>query len=356
MGWRSMSLSPPIQVRSNTDGERRGTTFSILLPGEIVTLLADAEEPENDYRKLQAATAAKLAEALNIDVSVVYAQNEGITQSQQLLALIQGPVAVRPDGILMEPAGSTALRLVAQAATKAGIAWGLMNCESDYIEELSRQVTVPVFEVSADQMAIGRLQGEMIVASAPAGALVLYVQGPTSSGPAKQRASGTLVVVERSGRKLQILSRVSPDWTEAAGYRSISNWLKLKTAAVEPVRVVAAQNDLLAMGARRALGEAREDQRERWLALPFFGVDGIPATGQKWVSQGALRATVVVPPVVEDAIQILISALRDGIRPPLRTLIAPHPFNPLEKRALSTRQGKAVEGLNGLAKQPARVT
>ena len=231
-----------------------------------------------------------------------------------------------------------------------------MNCESDYIEEFSSQVTVPVFAVSADQMAIGRLQGEMIVASAPPEAVVLYVQGPSSSGPAKQRACGTLDVLERSGRKFQILSRVCPDWTESAGYHAIASWLKLKTAAVEPVRVVAAQNDLLAMGARRAFGEAREDQRERWLALPFFGVDGIPATGQKWVSQGALRATVVVPPVVEDAIHILVMALRDGIRPPLRTLIAPRPFCPVEKRALSTWQGKAPGGLNGLAKKPAGVT
>src|SRR5438445_7104821 len=42
-----------------------------------------------------------------------------------------------------------------------------------------------------------------------------------------------------------------------------------------------------------ALPISSQSERERWLALPFTGCDGMPDTGQAWVRSGLLAATVV---------------------------------------------------------------
>jgi hypothetical protein len=61
-------------------------------------------------------------------------------------------------------------------------------------------------------------------------------------------------------------------------------------------QVVQAQNDFLALGARRALEEqpskSGQDHKSR---VSFLGVDGLPKTGQAWVRQGTLEATIIVP-------------------------------------------------------------
>ncbi len=48
------------------------------------------------------------------------------------------------------------------------------------------------------------------------------------------------------------------------------------------------------MGARKAFQEHPDpNERERWLSLPFTGIDGLPTEGQAWVNEGLLTATVV---------------------------------------------------------------
>jgi ABC-type sugar transport system substrate-binding protein len=63
--------------------------------------------------------------------------------------------------------------------------------------------------------------------------------------------------------------------------------------------MIACQNDDMAIGARRVfeeLGSVRD--RNAWLRLPITGCDGIPRSGQEWVRQGRLAATVVSPPLM----------------------------------------------------------
>ena len=60
--------------------------------------------------------------------------------------------------------------------------------------------------------------------------------------------------------------------------------------------------------------------------VPFLGVDGLPKTGQAWVRQGILAATIVVPPTASPALDALVAALQGGIQPAERTLIRPESF------------------------------
>ena len=59
---------------------------------------------DNDYQLEQAASAEEASHRLGIDIEVLYAENDAITQSQQLLKIIQGPTNQHPNVIIFEQA------------------------------------------------------------------------------------------------------------------------------------------------------------------------------------------------------------------------------------------------------------
>src|SRR5690348_18066438 len=75
----------------------------------------------NDFQIEQDAAARAAAQQAGVDLEIVYADSDTITQSTQLLRAIQNEAALRPDAILFEPVGGTALPQVARAAVAAGI-------------------------------------------------------------------------------------------------------------------------------------------------------------------------------------------------------------------------------------------
>ena len=87
----------------------------------------------------------------------------------------------------------------------------------------------------------------------------------------------------------------------------------------------------MAMGARKAFQEiANEAERSRWLSLPFTGCDGQPATGQAWVRDKLLAATIHIPPLTGQAMEILAKALQDGTQPLEHYLTKSSSIPPLE--------------------------
>ncbi|MFY9561673.1 MAG: substrate-binding domain-containing protein [Terriglobales bacterium] len=270
---------------------------------------------DNDYQIEQAAAARRSAAQLGIELEIGNAQNDGILQSQQLLNSIQSSTNPRPDAILFEPAGSTALPQVARAAAAAGIGWVVLNRDADYISELRRLFHVPVFAVTSDHEEIGRIQGRQLAALLPGGGLVLYIQGPSESSAAKQRHFGTL---EAKPETVQ-LRVLKAHWTEASSYKAVSSWLRLSTSRDNQIAAVCAQDDSMAMGARKAFEECFGNKREPWQRIPFLGCDGLPKTGQDWVRRNLLAATVYIPPNAGEAMEVLMKSIESGIQPPDRT-------------------------------------
>jgi ribose transport system substrate-binding protein len=248
---------------------------------------------DNDYQIEQSHSAEQAAMKLGADVQIAFADNDAISQSTQLLKAIQSSEASRPHGIIFEPVGGTALPQVAQAAVSAGIGWAVLNRDALYITDLRKSATAPVFVLTSDHVEIGRIQGRQFKALLPHGGAILYIQGPSENSAAKER---TLGMRESKPANIQI-TLLKAQWTEESATRSVRSWLKLGTSQRAPIDLIAAQDDSMAMGARKAFEELTNDlEKERWLNLPFTGCDGLPKTGQSWVRSGILTATVFVPP------------------------------------------------------------
>jgi ribose transport system substrate-binding protein len=275
---------------------------------------------DNDYQIEQAADAEAAAKRLGVEVQIVYADNDSITQSQQILNAIQSRTESLPDGIVFEPVGGTALPQVARAAAAVGIGWVVLNRNVEYVAEIRKTCRVPVFGVSSDHEEIGRIQGHQFAALLPKGGSVLYVQGPSESLAAKQRTSG---MYETKPADVQV-KVMRAQWTEASSYRAVSSWLRLSTSHQNRIDLIAAQDDGMALGARKAFQELPDSAaRQRWLSLPFIGCDGLPKTGQAWVKRGLLTATIFAGPNTGQALEMLVKAFQSGIMPPERTLTAP---------------------------------
>ena len=65
---------------------------------------------DNDYQIEQAQSADQAGRKLGVDVQIVFADNDAINQSTQVLKAIQSPEAARPGAIVFEPVGGTALQ------------------------------------------------------------------------------------------------------------------------------------------------------------------------------------------------------------------------------------------------------
>jgi ribose transport system substrate-binding protein len=228
---------------------------------------------DNSYQHEQAAAAQETALRLGAEVEVLHAGNDAVTQSRQVLEIVQSRSTTRPDAILLEPLTTTGLVRAAEAAVSAGMGWVILNSDVDYLDRLRTNSKVPVFSVTRDHTEIGRIQGRQFAALLPGGGSVLYVQGPANNSAAVQRTIGLESVKPAN---IQIKGLRS-SWEEASAYQAVNSWLRLSTNRAISIGLVGCQYDGIAQGARRAFEELPDRaERERWLNLPFTGVDGLP--------------------------------------------------------------------------------
>ncbi|HEX6806320.1 MAG TPA: substrate-binding domain-containing protein [Terriglobales bacterium] len=283
---------------------------------------------DNDYQVEQAVAAEEAARKLGVEAQIVYADNDSIQQSQQILQFVQGDPGARPHGIIFEPVGGPALPQVARAAVATGIAWVVLNREIGYIKQLRQAFKVPVFGVASDNQEIGRIHGRQLAALLPNGGSVLYIQGPSETDACKLRNAG---LYETKPVNIQIKT-MKGTWTESSAFKAVTAWLRLSTSQQAHIDVIAAQNDAMAAGAKKAFQQFsyEGEGRDRWLSVPFMGCDGVPKTGQAWVRSGLLTSTVIAPPLAGTAVEMLAHALQTGLLPPEITLMPPRSFPALE--------------------------
>jgi ribose transport system substrate-binding protein len=251
---------------------------------------------------------------------------------------VQDSSVARPDAILFEPAGGTAFPQVARAAVAAGIGWVVLNHDVDYVMELRRSYKAPICAISSDHEEIGKIQGKQFEALLPDGGTVLYIEGPANSSAAKERTRG---MNKTKPANIQVKS-MRANWTEESAYRAVSSWLRLQTSQKTHLDLVGAQDDSMAMGARKAFGEVMGSERERRLKLPFTGCDGMPKTGQTWVRGGFLAATIYIRPNTDLALEMLVDAMKNGTALPDRKITEPESMPSLAELAAAARKKKGA--------------
>jgi ribose transport system substrate-binding protein len=295
----------------------------------VVSLLTE----EQEFQLMQAEDARQTASRLGVDVHVLFAENNAILQIQQLFRFVHAPEGERPAAIVVETVTGEGLERVARNAVKAGIGWVLLNRSVDYLAELRRERSdLPISLVSVDQQEIGRIQARQFKALLPGGGSLLYVEGPPDTSAARERLQGMEEGIQGSGIQAKILAG---DWTETSGEKAVESWLRLKTSEGYRPDVVGAQNDAMAVGARRALLA----QRPEWAGVPFTGFDGLPEGGQRLVATGELVATIIGPTTTGPAVQLVVDGLQ-GPPAPAEVILEPRSFPP-ESELEPTRRGEA---------------
>ena len=92
-----------------------------------LSFLVSLTNDDNDYQQEQAAAAEKAARRLGVDLKIIHANNDAVTQSQQLLHYIQGSASARPDAIVFRTGGWN--RVPASSARRHGRGYWLGHPE-----------------------------------------------------------------------------------------------------------------------------------------------------------------------------------------------------------------------------------
>jgi ABC-type sugar transport system substrate-binding protein len=280
---------------------------------------------DNKYHREQAVVARSAATRLGIAIELLHADDDPITQSQQLLKVIQSAPESHPHAIIVAPISRAGLPRVAQAATAAGIGWVVTNSNVDYLSELRSVSAAPVFAVSQKQSEIGQTQGRQLAALLHSGT-VLYMQGPSSSSTSIHRRLGM-----ESSKPLNVdIRNLHSKLGEESAYQAAKSWLRLATSRAELFDLVAGQTHELALGARKAFDELKDcAQRERWLRLPFVGV-GLAKQVEPLVDRGILTAAVTMSTTVDVALEMLNQAILSKMEVPACTFVSTFSYPSVE--------------------------
>lgn len=269
----------------------------------------------NNYQRMLWDDAKKVAPRYDHSVNVYSADRNGDKQVEQIRSILDLPQNRRPTAILVNAVRENMLLSVAKEAASKGIAWVYLCRWTDTINELRRLFPrVPIFSISPNQHNVGQIQGmQLKLLLRPEDELV-YIEGPSGTSTTQRRLSAAKQVL--SGLADNKWSIFNSDWSNEGGYEAMKGWLQIFTRGTLPHFVLGAQNDDMAIGARRAVIEWASAARPIALdQLRFSGCDGAPGFGQRLVTEGELAATIAVPAVTGPAIEEIFSNLNGG-RPP----------------------------------------
>lgn len=284
---------------------------------------------ENRYLREQAVVAESAAQRLGMRLRIINAESDPVTQSQQLLEIIQSPRDLVPDAIIVEPVTDTGLPRVAEAAVTAGVGWVISNARVDYIEQLRKKSKAPVFSVSQDHGDIGRMQARQFAVLLPEGGTTLYLRGPASNSLACQRADG---LESATPRNIHIKT-LKIQWTEESAYQTVSSWLRLSTVRAADFHLISSQNtDFISASKRAFQDHGQASDRSKWLSLPYTGA-GVFTQTKPLVEKGDLAAAVVTALTVDQCLEMLHRAIESGLQPPEQTVVSASSYPSLEELA-----------------------
>jgi ABC-type sugar transport system substrate-binding protein len=292
----------------------------------FVLLIGNKERGEvNHFQLLQEETARTEGRRLGIEVEVAFAP--GFDQLRVLKKRTGDPASVPVDAVVTEPANTSTLDLVLRELSgKVGLV--ILSAWGPSIEAAAPVwgAGLPFGAVGTDHPRVGEIQGRQVRALLPGGGRVLCITGPLRSVAARERLAG-LKAQLAGGTSVEEIS--AGQWTESDGITAFNDWYRVARARDPVVAVVAAGNDELALGARRACEAlTTPGHREALLKARFLGVDACPTFGQKLVADKLLAASVLTPANTGLALGHLHRFWTQEARVPLRSFTEARPWPP----------------------------
>ena len=157
--------------------------------------------------------------------------------------------------------------------------------------------------IGADNYKVGRDMGEYIAKLMRGSGNLVVIQGLKGSSAAIERDSGFMSVIKKHP-DIKIVGNAYAGWFEDEAFNAMDSLLSHTT----DIDCVFAQNDRMAIGARRAV-EKKGLKRH----IDYVGVDALPAKGggMEYVSRGLLTASYIYPTRGDLVMQLAMNILHN---------------------------------------------
>jgi ABC-type sugar transport system substrate-binding protein len=251
--------------------------------------------------------ARKAGTDFGVEVSLIASKAPGETDADYVepqIRLVADLIARGGcDGLLIAPFDSNRLAPVIEKAVAAGIPVVAMDTPVNS----DRALTLVAFDNASGARAVG----EWVVVKLGGRGRVLLLDGPPDQQNAIDRKSGFLAGL-RTG-DIDVLNAKSADWEIEPARAIMAGWLK----KYPRIDAVLAANDNMALGAARAIAEAKR----RGIVVTGFDAS---EEAKAAIREGRMAATVDQAPGDQArlAIQLLIERLESGTLPPSRVLLS----------------------------------
>ncbi len=219
--------------------------------------------------ELSDAVKAKAAE-LGVEVTV----NDGGKDAAKQISQIETTVNQGIDGIIIEPVSVDAIVPAVKAAREAGIPVVIVNQQISDPTAASAYVGVANKDGGAMEMtkAVEDMGGTGNVA---------ILLGPMGSDAQIGRSEGYKSVVD-ANPGVKVVFESTANWTTDEALKLVENWLQ----AGKEIKAIVAQNDGMALGALKAVEDAKLQA-----TIKVYGLDATP-DALAAVKEGRLAATV----------------------------------------------------------------
>ncbi len=282
-------------------------------------------DESNEFQQMMKADVEAVCGKTGLGFEAHFTGYDVLTQVREIrAALTRSP---RADAFLVLAARDRGLAHCVRQAASHGVSWFFLNRVGDDLDDIrAAQSGAALATVTADERETGRIQGRQFRALVRDGGLALYVQGGTQSLVARERTAGLVEVTRDAPFAVTLLEG---GWDPAGARDTLRKWLSTVSRGALDLDLVGCQNDPIALAALAALQDvARSGNKPELAQVPVIGCDGTPGLGQLKVKEGALLATVALPPWAGIAAQQAADLLLRGKKPPHQTLVVPASYPP----------------------------
>ena len=248
----------------------------------------------NTFQTYLVDAASAKADELGVEFVMTDAQNDVVKQQDQVKAMLQQGV----DAMIVVAADSSAMEPVTAAVTAADIPLVYVN-----VNPFGDATELPdgVYYVGSDETEAGRMNGTLACEAAGGKGGVAILMGGLVYEASYKRTDGIKEIVAKYP-DMKVLAEETAEWQRDKAIDVTNNWL---TAFGDELKVVAANNDEMALGAIEALKAAGRTD------VVVTGVDAIPDACES-IQKGELLGTVYQDSVGQGggAMEIAVKAVK----------------------------------------------